>query len=71
MENGEKCMELNGHSDIVTSALFSPKDLILLTASKDTCAIIWNFENGNKLFTLVGHNLAINCAAFNNDGTHA
>mmetsp|Transcript_13652 Transcript_13652/g.11404 ORF Transcript_13652/g.11404 Transcript_13652/m.11404 type:complete len:97 (+) Transcript_13652:562-852(+) len=68
MENGKKCMELTGHTDYITSSLFSPKNDIILTTSKDTTAILWNFESGNQIFQLVGHKLAINCSIFSQDG---
>lgn len=64
-------MAIQGHRDIIMSAAFSPKDMILITASRDTTAIVWNFENGAKLFDLVGHNLSVNVGIFNNDGSVA
>lgn len=64
-------MEIQGHKDIIMSATFSPKDMILLTTSRDTTAILWNFETGDKLFDLLGHNLSVNVGIFNSDGTQA
>jgi len=68
MEDGTQCMDLAAHTEIVTAAVFSPKDMIILTASKDTSAIIWNFTTGAQLLTLSGHKLAINCAIMSEDG---
>jgi len=67
MSDGGQLKTLSGHEDEVTTSLFSPKDQIILTASKDLKAILWNF-NGEQLFQLVGHNLAVNCGVFSQDG---
>lgn len=69
MHDGQYLTELNGHTDEITSAVFSPDDQQLLSASKDSTAIIWNYETGDPLFHLTDHKLAINCAVFNTDGT--
>jgi len=68
MVDGTQCMDLAAHTEIVTAAVFGPKDMIILTASKDTSAIIWNFTTGAQLLTLSGHKLAINCAIMSEDG---
>lgn len=48
--------------------MFSPKDQIILTASKDTLAILWNFNSGEQMFKLQGHALSVNCAVMSDDG---
>jgi WD40 repeat protein len=68
MSDGEQCTTLVGHDDYVTTAIFSPKDQLILSASKDEKAVIWNFDTGEQLFNLIGHSLAVNCAAFSSDG---
>lgn len=42
MDTGLKTMELCGHTDEITTAIFSPEDQLVLTGSEDTTAIIWN-----------------------------
>jgi len=59
MLDGSQCMTLAAHEDDVTTSLFSPKDQIILTASKDIRAILWNFATGEQLFQLTGHNLSV------------
>jgi len=68
MLDGTQCMNLKDHTDFVTAAVFSPKDQIILTSSKDTKAIIWNFNTGAQVFNLIGHKLSVNCATISDDG---
>ena len=42
MLDGQFLITLCGHTAEITAAVFSPEDRLLLTASKDTTAIIWN-----------------------------
>lgn len=59
----------SGHSDSVTSAVFSPDGTQLLTASADMTLRIWDAQSGEELRQLTGHTAAINHAIFSPDGT--
>lgn len=67
MADGGQLHTLNGHEDEITACLFSPKDQLILTASKDLKAVLWSYA-GEQLFQLIGHNLSVNCAVFSADG---
>ena len=61
-------MTLQGHSDNVNSAVFSPDGQRILTASRDHTACIWNADTGQTLFTLQGHTDYVSSAVFSPDG---
>jgi len=71
MDTGLKTIELCGHTDKISSAVFCPKDKLLITGSEDTTAIIWDLSTGDILFKLLEHNLAVNCAIFDKSGNFA
>jgi WD40 repeat protein len=58
-----------GHKLSVTSAVFSPKDNVVLTCSEDKTACLWDINTGDKTITLSGHDRKINVANFSPDGT--
>jgi WD40 repeat protein len=53
----------------VDSAAFSPDGTLVVTASADGTARIWNAETGKKVRSLQGHGGVLNSAAFSPDGT--
>ncbi|NEO35988.1 MAG: TIR domain-containing protein [Moorea sp. SIOASIH] len=55
------------HKRAVTSAVFSPDGSIILTASEDTTARLWNLK-GERITTLAGHSARVNSAVFSPDG---
>jgi WD40 repeat protein len=59
---------LAGHSESVRSAAFSPDGNLLVTASEDKTARIWNRLTGTQMIELKGHQCAVTSAAFSPDG---
>ena len=60
---------LQGHTEYVSSASFSPDGTTLVTASDDGTAKIWDVLTGNCLHTLQGHTNYVKSASFSPDGT--
>ncbi|MCB8927747.1 MAG: hypothetical protein H6652_19200 [Ardenticatenaceae bacterium] len=58
---------LEGHTDWVWSAAFSPDGTRIVTASADGTARLWDGE-GRLLTVLEGHSARVRSAAFNPDG---
>jgi WD40 repeat protein len=58
---------LQGHTDHVTSAVFSPEGGRILTASADNTARLWD-RDGKPLATLQGHTGGVTSAVFAPDG---
>ena len=57
-------LTLSGHSDIVTSAVFSVDESLILTASMDKTAKIWDRMSGECKLTLSGHSVNVTSAVF-------
>ena len=54
---------LDGHTDWVNTAFFSPDGSQIVTASEDNSAKLWDLE-GNELASLDGHTNSVNTAVF-------
>jgi WD40 repeat protein len=61
-------VDLNGHSGAIESVAFSPNGRLLVTASDDETAAIWDAGTGRQLAELRGHNGIVHSAAFAADG---
>jgi hypothetical protein len=59
---------LEGHTEIVHSATFSPDGTRIVTASSDNTARLWDGKTGALLATLEGHRGRVLSAAFSPDG---
>jgi WD40 repeat protein len=59
--------DLNGHTNWVNSAVFSPEGKQILTASRDNTAKLWDLQ-GNLLADFKGHTNAVISAVFSPDG---
>ena len=62
-------MVLQGHTDAVIAAAFSPDGTRIVTASYDKTARVWNAASGRSLMVLQGHTDGVIAAAFSPDGT--
>jgi WD40 repeat protein len=65
---GRSLATLQGHTDPVTSAAFSPDGKWVVTASDDKIARVWEAATGRSLATLQGHTGTVTSAAFSPDG---
>jgi WD40 repeat protein/class 3 adenylate cyclase len=59
---------MRGHSQNVTKAAFSPDGTLVVTASQDNTARVWDARTGKLLWVLRGHGNFVNSAAFSPDG---
>jgi WD40 repeat protein len=60
---------MRGHKNVVNTVSFSPDGKIVVTASGDSTAGLWNSETGEILREMSGHKGAVNSAVFSPDGT--
>ena len=60
---------LSGHTNRLTSAVFSPDGTRIVTASYDNLARLWD-ATGRPIAILKGHTDIVNSAVFSPDGTH-
>jgi WD40 repeat protein len=67
-ETGNLLHTFEGHTSGLTSAVFSPNEMQVLTASWDHTAKLWNSQNGEIIRTFKGHGMPINSAVFSPDG---
>lgn len=59
---------LHGHTDRVDSAVFDPGGSLVLTASTDRTARIWDARTGRQLLTFPGHRMMLTSASFSPSG---
>ena len=60
--------KLKGHSDCVNSAVFSPDGMLIVSASIDQTARIWDTVTRGCKAVLKGHTGSVNSAVFSPDG---
>lgn len=63
-------VDLEGHSDFVNSAVFSPDDTAVVTASNDGTARVWDAITGRTIRGLRGHADTVTSAVFTRNGKH-
>ncbi len=65
----DRTIELTGHTDFVTDANFSTDARMIVTASLDGTARVWDGNTGAPLVTLLGHADGVWSARFSPDGS--
>ncbi|NCQ67761.1 MAG: protein kinase [Microcystis aeruginosa L111-01] len=61
---------LTGHSDMVTSVVYSPDGRYLASGSDDKTIKIWEVATGKELRTLTGHSDRVSSVAYSPDGRY-
>lgn len=59
---------LNGHTNAVYKAEFSPNEKLIASSSRDLSVRIWDFASGRELYKLGGFKCSIKSVAFSSDG---
>ena len=59
---------LQGHERDVTASAWSPDGNLVVTASADSTARIWDAHTGRELIQLLSHTGGVNTAAWSPDG---
>jgi WD40 repeat protein len=67
---GDKQLDLQGHSDNITSVAFSPDGKSILTASDDATVRIWDAITGEERLQFTGITDAVAEAHYSPDGQH-
>ncbi len=70
VDSGQLRRMLEGHSDIISMAAFSPDDRYIVTASADGTAKVWESGTWRLFATLIGHSGDVFSAAFSANGRH-
>jgi WD40 repeat protein len=68
LAEGTLLHRLEGHTDWVRSAVYSPTDDLLATAGNDKQILLWHAQTGEKQQVLAAHPEAIAMLAFSPDG---
>ena len=68
-EVGTELQTFVGHKAEIVSAQFSPDSRLLVTASLDGLAIVWNVDDGTEAAVLAGHTGEVYSAEFSPDGS--
>jgi WD40 repeat protein len=61
-------VKLEGHTGDINSVAFSPNGNLVVTASADGTARVWEAATGKPVAELLGHSKSVNSASFSPDG---
>jgi WD40 repeat protein len=64
---GKNLLTIDGHTDVIQTAIFSPDEKTIATASYDRSIRLWDSVTGEQKQQFVGHNGAIYSLAFSPD----
>jgi len=65
IESGECTQTLEGHTEKVTSAIFTPNNRNIISCSKDNTVRLWEIISGGNIRTFKGHSEPVHCLACN------
>ena len=68
IDGGRVLANLVGHQSEIVSSAFDPTGRVVVTASRDATARLWDGRTGRTLAQLTGHDYALLGAGFNSDG---
>ena len=69
LRHSPKLVEILPHDDAVRHLTFSPDGLLLLTASDDQFARVWDLKTGELVYPPLAHGSSVIDASFSPDGT--
>jgi len=67
MDNGNRHVTLEGHTDVVREFIFTSDSKYLLSASCDTTLILWSVHTGNHVRTFRGHSASVRSCSLTTD----
>jgi serine/threonine protein kinase len=70
VDTASASLTLQGHTDAVLCASYSPDGRMIVTASADNTAIVWDAQSGQRLQVLKDHTDWVRSARFSPDGQY-
>jgi len=67
MNNGNRHVTLDDHTDAVTEFIFTSDSKYLISASRDTTLILWSVHTGNHVRTFRGHSASVRSCSLTAD----
>ncbi len=68
LTTGQEVRRLVGHSEVVSSLVFSPDGQYLFSGGNDGSLVLWDVAGGVELWRFVGHASSVTALAFHPDG---